>query len=98
MIAQHPAGPSVVLLKGKCFQMPIQRSRVKVPVLLHSQMLEVAYLGRFWPFKSKHIITESLSLLGTERPHLASLRFGFTMNNGIWFSPTNGREWSVCVY
>lgn len=83
MIAQHPAGPSVVLFKDKSFQMPIQRSRVKVPVLLHSQMLEVAYFRRFWPFKSKHIIAKSLSLLGTERPNpcildsLWIMEFGF---------------------
>lgn len=63
MIVQHPAGPSVVLFKGKSFQMPIQRPRVKVPVLLHSQILEVAYCRRFGLFRSKDIITKSLSLL-----------------------------------
>lgn len=63
MIAQHPAGPSFVLFKGKFFQMPIQRSRIKVPVLLHLQILEAAYFRRFWPFKSKHIITKCLSIL-----------------------------------
>lgn len=66
MIAQHPAGPSVVLLKGKSFQMPIQRSRVKVPVLLLLQMLEVAYLRRFWPIKNQNTITKSVILLGAQ--------------------------------
>lgn len=60
MIAQHPAGPSVVLFTGKSFQMPIKRSRVKVPALLHLQMLEVAYFRRFWPFKRKHTIKKNL--------------------------------------
>lgn len=68
MIAQHPAGPSAVLFKGKSFQMPMQRSRVKVPVLLLLQMLEVAYLRRFWPIKNQNIIAKSVTLLGTERP------------------------------
>lgn len=68
MIAQHPAGPSVVLFKGKSFQMPMQRSRVKIPVLLLVQMLEVAYLRRFWPIKNQIIIAKSVILLGTERP------------------------------
>lgn len=68
-IAQHPAGPSVVLLKGKSFQMPIQRSRVRVPILLHSQMLEVAYFVKFWPFRNKRLITISLSPSGTKRPN-----------------------------
>lgn len=81
MIAQHPAGPSVVLFKGKSFQMPIQRSRVKVPVLLHLQMLEVAYLRRFWSVKNQNIRTKSVVFLGTERRD--PLHFGFARNNGI---------------
>lgn len=91
MIAQHPAGPSVVLFKGKSFQMPIQRSRVKVPVLLLLQMLEVAYFRRFWPIKNKNIITKSLILLGTERLNCCILDLlGIMEYSRKW-------QWMVCL-
>lgn len=84
MIAQHPAGPSVVLFKGKSFQMPIQRSRVKVPVLLHLQMLEVAYLRRFWPIENQNIITKSVILLRTERSNFCILDLLGIMEFGLF--------------
>lgn len=84
MIAQHPAGPSVVLFKGKSFQLPIQRSRVKVPVLLHLQMLEVAYLRGFWSIKNQNIMTKSVILLGRERTNLSLLDLLRIMEFGLF--------------
>lgn len=69
---QHPAWPSVVPFRGESFQMPIQRSRFKVPVLC-SQVLKVAYFRRCGPFRIKHIITKSLSLLWMGRPNNCGL-------------------------